>query len=209
MRTRIKVCGITRIEDALAAAAAGIDAIGLVFYPASKRAVTVEQAAAICHALPAFVARVAVMVDPQADYVRSICAGAGINVLQFHGSESGDFCRSFALPYIKAVGMRPDTDLARIEADFPDAAALLADTWDPVSHGGTGRAFDWSRLPARLARPLVLAGGLTPVNVAAAVASVRPFAVDVSGGVELAPGVKNPDLIRAFAQQVNSIDSTR
>jgi len=202
-RVRIKFCGMTRAEDVAAAAAAGADAIGLVLHGASRRVLELEQAGALAAAAPAFVARVAVLVDPDAELVRRLLALARVDLLQFHGSEPPALCRSFGLPYVKAVGMEAGADLAAAARRYPDAAALLADTRDPVHHGGTGRRFDWSTVPASLPLPLVLAGGLTPANVAAAIRQVRPYAVDVSSGVETSPGIKDAALIHAFAREVH------
>ncbi|HEX4886287.1 MAG TPA: phosphoribosylanthranilate isomerase [Casimicrobiaceae bacterium] len=209
-RTRVKICGITRPEDALAAARAGADAIGLVFWPGSARAVTHERARAIVAALPPFVTTVALFVDPSAEAVRAALAHVPLDLLQFHGAESAAFCRAFGRPYLKAVAASPGTDLLESLSPFDDAAGVLIDA-PPLGGvpGGTGRTFDWSLLPPGLPRPLVLSGGLTVANVGEAVRRVRPWAVDVSSGVEAqdaagAPlkGIKDAARIAAFIEEV-------
>lgn len=205
MRTRVKICGITRVEDALVAARAGADAVGLVFYAPSPRAVTAAQAREIVRALPPFVTPVGLFVDAAIEEVRAVLEAVPLSLLQFHGDESPASCRACGRPYIKAIRLREDDDLAARARSYDDAAAILADAYLEGVPGGTGRTLDWSRLPPRLARPLILAGGLTPDNVAAAVARVRPFAVDVSGGVETAPGVKDAVKIAAFMRGVNGV----
>ena len=206
MRTRVKICGITRPQDALAAAEAGADAIGLVFYARSPRAVEVEQAAALCAVLPPFVTTVGLFVDPAAEQVREVLAGVPLDLLQFHGRETADFCRGFGRPYLKALTMRPGADIAAEAAAYRDAAGILLDAWHPAVPGGSGETFDWDRIPP-LPRPLVLAGGLGPGNVAEAVRRVRPWAVDVSSGVEAEKGIKDAARIAAFIRGVNSVDS--
>ncbi len=206
MRTRVKICGITRPQDALAAAEAGADAIGLVFYARSPRAVEVEQAAALCAALPPFVTTVGLFVDPAAEQVREVLARVPLDLLQFHGRETADFCRGFGRPYLKALTMRPGADIAAEAAAYGDAAGILLDAWHPAVPGGSGETFDWDRIPP-LPRPLVLAGGLGPGNVAEAVRRVRPWAVDVSSGVEAEKGIKDAARIAAFIRGVNSVDS--
>ncbi|MCC7412074.1 MAG: phosphoribosylanthranilate isomerase [Gammaproteobacteria bacterium] len=208
-RTRIKFCGITRAQDALAACALGVDALGFVFYAPSRRAVSAPAAATIVARLPPFVTTVGVFVDPQATEVEAVLAQVALNVLQFHGDEPQALCDRFGLPWVKAVRMAPGVDPAVVLRSYPGARAVLLDSWDPDRHGGTGAVFDWTRIPAALARPLVLAGGLTPANVARACALVRPFAVDVSGGIEAAPGVKDLSRMRAFVEELRRYDSTR
>lgn len=195
---QIKICGITRAEDALAAAAAGADAIGLVFHPGSRRCVTPEQAAAICAVLPPFTATVGLFVDPEPAAVAAVVETVPLSLLQFHGSEAPALCRSFGRPYLKALGVHPGADIKGLVADYDDARGWLVDSHDPVAHGGTGRTFDWSLLAGLDASRLVLAGGLTAANVTAAIRRVRPAAVDVSSGVESAPGIKETDKLRAF-----------
>jgi phosphoribosylanthranilate isomerase len=205
-RTRIKICGITRIDDALAAAAAGADAIGLVFYAPSPRAVNIERAAAICAALPPFIGTVGLFVDASAEAVAAVLAAVPLSALQFHGSETAAYCARFARPYLKAVRMRDDLNVAAAAREFAGASALLLDTYRAGVAGGTGEAFDWRRVPPALAARIVLAGGLNPANVAQAIAQVRPYAVDVSGGVESAPGIKDPAKIQAFIEAVQRVD---
>lgn len=195
---RSKICGITRVEDALAAAAAGADAIGLVFYAKSPRAVSVEQARQIIAALPPFVTTVGLFVDVERDELRQILAQVPLDILQFHGDESAEQCEGHGRPYIKALRVKAGDDVAAQVARYPGAAGVLLDTFVEGVPGGTGLAFDWSLVPAGLSKPVILAGGLTPENVAAAIARVRPYAVDVSGGVESAKGIKDADKIRAF-----------
>ncbi len=209
MRTRVKVCGITRREDALAAVEAGVDAIGLVFYPPSPRCVSVEQAAAIVRELPPFVTSVGLFVNADAETIAEVVGEVQIDLIQFHGNECPDYCATHARPWIRALRMKDDIDLAAEAARFADARGLLLDAYRPGVPGGTGETFDWSRIPAALAGRIVLAGGLDPDNVEQAVRQVRPFAVDVSGGVEAAPGIKDSDKMRRFVQAVRRGDESR
>ena len=202
MRTRVKICGITRSDDGLAAAAAGADAIGLVFYAPSPRAVSVEQAIDIVSVLPPFVTVTALFVDAGREDIRRVLDSVPVDLLQFHGNESPGDCEGFGRPYIKAMAMRDGVDLAAACHDFASASGILVDAWHPQVPGGTGESFDWERLPAALEKPLILAGGLTPDNVTAAVSKVRPWAVDVSSGVEREKGVKDPERIRQFIKGV-------
>jgi phosphoribosylanthranilate isomerase len=215
-RTRVKICGITRIEDGLAAARAGADAIGFVFWPGSPRAVAATQARAIAAALPPFVTTVGLFVDPAPDDVRATLDALPLDLLQFHGAEAVGLCRAFGRPYIKAVPVGPNAskaDLLEYAAGYPDARGLLFDA--PFAEGrpgGTGRTFDWDALP-ELPRPLVLAGGLTVANVGAAVRRLRPWAVDVSSGVEATGadggpvrGTKDHARIAAFIEEVRHAD---
>lgn len=195
---RVKICGITRVEDALAAAAAGADAIGLVFYADSPRAVGVEQARAIIAALPPFVTTVGLFVDAGRDELAHILASVPLDLLQFHGDESAEQCEGFGRPYIKALRVRAGDDIVARVADYPGAQGILLDAYVEGVPGGTGEAFDWSLIPQGLSKPLILAGGLRPDNVAAAVAQVRPYAVDVSGGVEASKGIKDAQKVGAF-----------
>jgi phosphoribosylanthranilate isomerase len=204
-RTRVKICGITRAQDGLAAARAGADAIGLVFYPPSPRAVDPARARAVVQVLPPFVSVVALFVDPVADQVREVLAAVAVDLLQFHGEEAPELCAAFGRPYLKAVRMREGVDLARAARRYAGACGLLLDAYRPGVPGGTGTAFDWSRVPGGLALPVVLAGGLDPGNVAEAVRRVRPYGVDVSGGVEVDRGVKDPARIEAFIREVNRV----
>jgi phosphoribosylanthranilate isomerase len=202
MRTRVKICGITRPEDGCNAAACGVDAIGLVFYEKSPRVVTLEQARNICDALPPFVSTVALFVNPEASLVAQVLGTVPIDLLQFHGTESAEFCNEFVRPYIKAIAMREGLDPMAVMANYPAAAGFLFDADLPDIHGGGGVSFDWSKLPEKSVNPVILAGGLTPENVAAAVAQTRPYAVDVSSGVELGKGIKAVDKIEAFMKGV-------
>lgn len=204
MRTRVKICGITRIEDATAAARAGADAIGLVFEPKSPRYVKPDQALSIVRALPPFVTVVGLFVSAAPDTVETILGRVPLDLLQFHGDETPEQCRRYHRPYIKAIHMRPDVNLPEQARRYTDAEGLLLDT--AVAHvaGGSGEAFDWSLVPSGLAKPVILAGGLTPENVAEAVRKVRPFAVDVSSGVEQAKGIKDAGKISAFIEAVRN-----
>lgn len=204
--TRTKICGITRVEDGLAAASAGADAIGLVFVAQSPRHVTPEQAAEIGAALPPFVTRVALFVNPDAAQVEAVLRRARPDALQFHGEESPAFCRSFGVPYLKAARVRPGVDLLQFAALHADAQGFLLDAWSEAAHGGTGERFDWALIPPDLPRPVILAGGLHPGNVAEAVRAVRPWAVDVSSGVEAAKGIKDAAKIAAFIKEVRDAD---
>lgn len=204
--TRVKICGITRVEDAVAAARLGADAIGLMFYPESPRAVSADQARRIVRALPPFVAAVGVFVDPAPEEVRAALAAVPLHLVQFHGDETPEFCAQFAVDYLKAVRVRPGLDLIQYAARHAGAKALLLDAFVQGAHGGTGQTFDWSLIPGALPLPVVLSGGLDPGNVAEAVRRVRPWAVDVSSGVEAARGVKDPQKIAAFIQGARSAD---
>ncbi len=202
MRTRVKICGITRIEDAMAAAQAGADAIGLVFEPKSSRCVKPEQAVAIVRALPPFVTVVGLFVNAASDTVKTVLKRVPLDLLQFHGDETPEQCRRYHRPYIKAIHMRDDVNLQDHARRYADAEGLLLDTAAADVAGGSGRSFDWNRVTAGLGKPVILAGGLTPENVAAAVRTVRPFAVDVSSGVEQSKGIKDPQKIAAFIEAV-------
>lgn len=209
-RVRVKVCGITRIEDARAAVAAGADALGFVFYAPSPRHVAAPAAAAIVRGLPPFVTTVGLFVNATADEVRAVLAVVPLALLQFHGDEDNAFCAQFGRPFIKALAVRDGADVQVALAAFPDACGLLLDAWHPDLRGGTGAAFDWRLFPSHSDRPLILAGGLTPDNVAEAVRLTRPYAVDVSGGVEAlaadgAPrkGIKDAARIQAFIDAVH------
>jgi phosphoribosylanthranilate isomerase len=206
MRTRVKICGITRCEDAQLAVDAGVDAIGLVFYEKSPRFVSNAQAAKISQIIPAFISRVALFKDADEQMVRSVLAEVEIDIIQFHGSETVDFCEQFKRPYIKALGVKGaehDADfLLKSARDFQSAKALLLDGHAPGEAGGTGESFDWASITS-VEKPIVLAGGLTPENVKQAIDLLHPFAVDVSSGVESSPGIKDKDKVAAFMQQVD------
>lgn len=201
---RSKICGITRIEDALAAVEAGADAIGLVFYAKSPRAVTVQRARAIISALPPFVTSVGLFVDASRCELGELLDAVPLDLLQFHGDESPADCDGYHRPYIKALRVKPGDDIAAQVALYKNASGVLLDTYVPGIPGGTGEAFDWSLVPEGLSKPIILAGGLTAANVAHAIARVRPYAVDVSGGVELTKGIKDAEKIRAFMQAVKA-----
>ena len=202
-RTRVKICGITRVEDGLAASAAGADAIGLNFYRPSPRCVDVQQAVSIRRALPPFVTVVGLFVNAAEETVAETAERVRLDVLQFHGTESEAQCQALGLPYMKAVHVDHDVDLHEASRRYASATALLLDTRDKDLWGGSGRSFDWELVPADIAMPLVLAGGLTPANVADAVMRLRPYAVDVSGGVEQSPGIKDAASIATFIEEVN------
>lgn len=202
MRVRVKICGITRPEDARAAARAGADAVGLVFWEGSSRHLSLEAAERVVRDLPAFVARTALFMDASAEAVKAVIDRLPVDLLQFHGSENEAFCARFGKPYIKALGMRGGTDVAEMAAGYPTASGLILDGHAPGQPGGGGQRFDWRRIPS-LERPVILAGGLTPGNVGEAVTVARPWAVDVSSGVEGAPGIKDARLMERFIDEVN------
>ena len=204
--TRIKICGITRPEDALVAVASGADAIGLVFYAGSKRAVSTDVAAEIAQAVPPFVTVVALFVDELVEEIERIVTTVPIDMIQFHGDESAAFCRQFLRPWIKALRVRPGVDVAAACNDYGGARGLLLDSWRDGIPGGTGESFDWRLAPDQPGLPVVLAGGLHPGNVGDAVRQVRPAAVDVSSGVESSPGIKDADQIRQFIAAVRAAD---
>ena len=205
-RTRIKFCGMTREADAGAAVDAGADAIGLVLAAGSPRFITLARAAMIRGRLPPFVQAVAVFRNADERAVHEAIDAVLPDLLQFHGEETPEFCASFRLPYLRAVPMRQGADLAQWAARYPGAGALLLDSHREGEPGGQGHAFDWSKVPATAARPIVLAGGLAPDNVGEAVRRVRPYAVDVATGVESAPGVKDAGKMRRFAEEVRRAD---
>lgn len=205
-RTRVKICGITRLTDIQAAVAAGADALGFVFVPASRRSIAVEAARDLVARVPAFVQSVALFSDPSVDWVETVVDQVGPDMLQFHGGESGRFCRQFGRPYLKAISAELDEERRRrVIQDHHTARGFLLDSHAVSGLGGTGHAFDWSRWPretGRDRRPWILAGGLSPDNVAEAVTTLRPYAVDVSSGVEDMPGIKSAEKINAFIQGV-------
>ncbi|MDD2052401.1 phosphoribosylanthranilate isomerase [Pseudomonas putida] len=199
---RSKICGITCIEDALAAVEAGADALGFVFYGPSPRAVNVLQARAIIAALPPFVTTVGLFVNASRCELNETLDAVPLDLLQFHGDEAREACEGYHRPYIKALRVKAGDDIAAACAAYPSASGILLDTFVEGVPGGTGAAFDWSLVPQGLSKPIILAGGLSPANVAQAIAQVRPYAVDVSGGVERSKGIKDPEKIRAFMQAV-------
>ena len=206
MRTRIKICGITRIEDGLDAASAGADAIGFVFYAKSPRYVAPAQARVIADRLPPFVTSVGLFVDATPAEVRDVIRVARLDCLQFHGDESPDYCASFSMPFMKAVRVRPGQDLLQYSIDFRDAQALLLDAYVEGVPGGTGQRFDWRLIPQSLSLPIVLSGGLDADNVSDAISQVRPWAVDVSSGVEVSKGIKDTKKIEQFIRGVRNAD---
>lgn len=202
LRTRVKICGITSVEDALMVVAQGCDAIGLVFYAPSPRYVLPEQAAMIVAALPPFITAVGLFVDATQNEIQSVLATVDLDCLQFHGNETPEQCRVYGLQYMKAIRVQPDTNLLQYEIDFYDAKALLLDAYVVGLVGGTGQAFDWNLIPKTLVKPIVLAGGLTSDNVALAIKQTSPYAVDVSGGVEKAKGIKDAAKVAAFMKEI-------
>ncbi len=209
MRTRIKICGITRLEDIRAAADAGADAVGLVFYPPSPRFLSLDAAAALRREAPPYVSAVALFVNPPAEQVRAVLERVRPSLLQFHGEETPAFCEQFGVPYVKACrvrsGVSAEVDLLKYLQPFSGAAGWLLDS-HVEEYGGVGESFDWSLVPAERLRPLVLSGGLTRENVGEAVRRVRPWAVDVSSGVETAKGIKDAARIAAFVTEVRNAD---
>jgi phosphoribosylanthranilate isomerase len=203
LRTRVKICGFTRSEDAQIAAHLGADALGLVFYPPSPRHVSPEQARAVVAGLPAFVTVVGLFVDAAPDEVRAAREAVRLDVFQFHGDEPPDYCRGFGAPYLKAVRMCESVEISVLAREYGDAAGLLLDAWHPDEKGGTGLRFDWQRARGAGDVPIVLAGGLTPDNVADAIRVARPYAVDVSSGVEATKGIKDREKMAAFLREVN------
>lgn len=204
--TRIKICGITREQDIHAAVYAGADAIGLVFYDKSPRAVSVQRAAQLVAELPPFVTTVGLFVDAEEKFVREVLAAVPLDVLQFHGDETPEACARYGRPWLKAIRVRPGLDLLQCAARYAGAQALLLDAHVQGVPGGTGATFDWSLIPEGLSRPVILSGGLHRGNVADAIAQVRPYAVDVSSGVEVEKGIKDAARIAAFVNEVNKID---
>ncbi len=205
-RTRVKICGITRVEDAIAAVSAGADAIGLVFYAQSPRVVTVEHAQKIMTAMPPFVSVVGLFVNASKAEIEEVLSKLRLDILQFHGDESVHDCEQLKLPYYKAIRVKADTNLVQYAAEYNSAKALLLDGHSEHMMGGTGQTFDWNLIPANLAKPIILAGGLNSENVGQAIKQVRPYAVDVSGGVESTKGIKDAAKIAAFIQGVSNAD---
>ncbi len=204
--TRIKICGITRPEDALAAASSGADAIGLVFYADSPRAVTVQEAKDIAQVLPPFVTLVSLFVNAPAETISDVLSQVPVGLIQFHGDEDNRFCRGFGRPWIKALRVRDSMNVAKEAAALSGATGVLLDAWQEGVPGGTGRTFDWALVNEKLPLPVVLAGGLDEVNVGDAIGGLRPWAVDVSGGVESSPGIKDAEKIQRFVAAVRAAD---
>ena len=207
MSVRVKICGITCVEDAQAVALAGADALGFQFVTRSPRYVSAQQAAQIIQTLPPFVTTVGVFLDPQPEVVREVLDIAALDVLQFHGNESAELCASFGRPYLKVIPVKGPLGVEQLQSEYADAQALLLDTWADGQSGGTGQTFDWSLWPHGATMPLVLAGGLTPDNVAESILATRPYAVDVSSGVEGdQPGRKNAVQVRRFIAEVRRVE---
>jgi phosphoribosylanthranilate isomerase len=204
--TRTKICGITRARDAQAVAASGADALGLVFYAKSPRHVAVHQAQEVVRAVPPFLTLVGLFVNPAESEVREVLRQVPLDVLQFHGEEEPEFCAQFGRPYLKAIRVRPGVDLIQCAARYAGAQGLLLDAYVEGTHGGTGASFDWALIPRELPVPVVLSGGLDAANVAAAVRQVRPYAVDVSSGVEAGKGIKDAAKVAAFIKEVKDVD---
>ncbi len=190
LRTRVKICGITRQQDYLLAILFGVDAIGLVFYEKSPRAVSIKQAQAIVQVLPPFMTVVGLFVNANPSFVYDVLAQVPLDLLQFHGEESHEDCACFGKAYIKAVRMRPGIDVEAFSQRYIEAKALLLDTYISGIKGGTGKVFNWQQVPLSLSKPIIIAGGLTPDNVDQVITAIHPYAVDVSGGVESAKGIK-------------------
>lgn len=203
--TRIKICGLTRAEDVQAAANSGADALGLVFYDKSSRNISVQQAAQLARIIPPFITVVGLFVNAEANFVRAVLKHVSLDLLQFHGEESPDFCAQFGKPYIKAIRVKSGIDLLQCAARFHTAQGLLLDAHVEGIEGGTGKTFDWTLIPT-LPLPVILSGGLQPGNVASAIQQVRPYAVDVSSGVEITKGIKDAAKIATFINEVNNID---
>ncbi len=204
--TRIKICGITRITDAQAVAHSGADALGLVFYAKSPRAVDIPQAQRIIRSLPPFITTVGLFVNAEPAYIQQVIDQVGIDLLQFHGAESPADCQQYTRPYIKALRMSPTLQLEQVAQDYASAQGLLLDTYVKGTPGGTGQAFDWTTIPPQLAPSIILAGGLTPHNAAQAIQHIHPYALDVSGGVEAQKGIKDTQKIQAFIQAAKQAD---
>jgi phosphoribosylanthranilate isomerase len=201
-RCRIKICGLTRPEDVTAAVESGADALGFVFFSESPRAVDLQQMTRLLPHIPAFVQTVGLFVNPEPDWVEEVCTEIPLDLLQFHGDEPRAFCERFEKPYIKAIRVRPDTDLLQYCHNYSSARGVLMDAYHPDVWGGSGQSFDWSLIPKDCSRPVILSGGLNEYNVGEAIRAVRPFAVDVSSGVEISKGIKDAHRIQAFINGV-------
>ncbi len=209
MRIRTKICGITRSEDGVMAAKLGVDGIGLVFYSPSPRAVTTLQARKIIAALPPFVTTVGLFVNAEEAKIRGVLEAVSLDLLQFHGEETPAQCQLYNKPYIKAIRMQANSNISQLCIDYADASGLLLDAYHPQLRGGTGQQFDWGLFPQHASQPLVLAGGLTPENIVDAIDQTSPFAVDVSGGVELSKGLKDAAKMAAFLRGVSSVSKSK
>ena len=206
-RTKVKICGITRIEDAVTAALHGADAIGLVFYSKSPRYIKAETASKIIAELPPFISKVGLFVNASENEIIDLLGKVPLDLLQFHGEETAEQCSKYSIPYIKAIRMVNGVDLKHEAEQYSTASALLLDTYVEGKQGGTGKTFDWSIIPDDIKKPIILAGGLTSLNVAEAIRQVSPYAVDVSGGVESEKGIKNEAKIIEFMREVNNAQS--
>ncbi|SOB75225.1 phosphoribosylanthranilate isomerase [Marinobacter sp. LV10R510-11A] len=205
MNTRVKICGLTRVEDVKAAVAKGADALGFVFYEPSPRAVTIEQAKVLAGHVPAFVSVVGLFVNPSEEQVREALDRIPLDLLQFHGDETPEFCSRFGRRWIKAVRVQQAGQIEKALSDYHGASGLLVDAWDPERFGGTGHSFNWDLIPSERSLPLILAGGLSSANVARAVEKVKPWAVDVSGGVEKSKGIKDIEKISDFIKEAHRV----
>ncbi|WP_303286240.1 phosphoribosylanthranilate isomerase [Marinobacter sp. SS8-8] len=208
MNARVKICGLTRPEDVDAAVECGADALGFVFYGPSPRSVNADQAAALVRRIPAFVSAVGLFVNPSRQDVETVLDKVPLDLLQFHGDETAVFCSGFGRRWIKAVRVRKAGQIERAFEEFRDSAGLLVDAWDPEKYGGTGKGFNWALIPEDRPLPLILAGGLSSANVFAAVNQVKPWAVDVSGGVEQGKGIKDIQKISHFIKEVHRVCKT-
>ena len=205
MSTRVKICGLTRSQDVEAAVAAGADALGFVFYEPSPRAVTVSEAEHLVRSVPAFVSVVGLFVNPSEAQVREVLEAVPLDLLQFHGDETPEFCAQFQRRWVKAIRVRNREQVISAFRHYREASGLLVDAWDPERYGGTGKSFNWELIPSERPLPLILAGGLTSDNVFRAVEQVKPWAVDVSGGVECSKGIKDSEKISDFIKEVHRV----
>lgn len=208
MRTRIKFCGMTNVEDAIFAAELGVDAIGLIFVPDSSRLVTVSKARIIIQALPAWVSTVVVVANQSAEEIKNLITALPFDMLQFHGDESPEFCQQFNKPYIKAIRMHEDINALSLIEQYHTANGFLLDNYSADTLGGTGKTFDWKKVPAIVSQPIILAGGLTPVNVTQAIKQVHPYGVDVVSGIESRPDCKDHTKMRHFITEVKNAERT-
>ncbi|HLT14491.1 MAG TPA: phosphoribosylanthranilate isomerase [Marinobacter sp.] len=208
MTTRVKICGLTREQDVAAAVACGADSIGFVFYEPSPRSVSIAQAKLLVARVPAFVTVTGLFVNPDSEFVESVLESVPLDLLQFHGDESAAFCDSFGRRWIKAIRVREAGQIQQAFTDYSQAVGLLVDAWDPDRFGGTGQSFNWQLIPRERPLPLILAGGLSSANVARAIEEVRPWAVDVSGGVELSKGKKDATKLSDFFKEVHRVCKT-
>lgn len=206
-RTRIKICGITNVEDALLAAQLGADAIGLNFYHKSTRCVTIDQAKTIIQALPPFVTTVALFVNADRAYIVEVLHQISFDLLQFHGHETPEECASYHKPYIKALHMKSELNITQMQDDYRTTQGFLCDAYHAQKPGGTGTTFDWQLIPKNFTKPIILAGGLNPANIIEAVQQVKPYAVDVTSGVEQSPGIKDPSKLKEFITKVQDYDN--